>query len=163
MASPTTPARKKDAGIKAAKKVGTANAPFNLPNADVVFRTADNVDFHLHKNILSIASPFFNDMFSLTQPSKAKIQTTLSDEHIPITENSETVDGLMRLLYPIADPPLTDRVLIEQMLEAALKYQLEAATDTLRRAWHPFIPQHTLSIFATACRLHLQDEAKMAA
>ncbi|KAI0698273.1 hypothetical protein BC835DRAFT_1209557, partial [Cytidiella melzeri] len=141
----------------------TAKAPFDLPSADVVFRTDDNVEFHLHKPILSIASPFFHVMFSLTQPSETKTQTTTSDEHIPITENSETIDGLMRLLYPIPDPPLTDRVLIEQMLEAAIKYQLEAATITLRRAWHSFIPQHTLSIFATACRLHLQDEAKMAA
>ncbi|KAI0698252.1 hypothetical protein BC835DRAFT_1413196 [Cytidiella melzeri] len=141
----------------------TAKAPFNLPSADVVFRTADNVEFHLHKPILSIASPFFNDMFSLTQPSEATTQTTPSHERVPITENSETFDGLLRLLYPVADPPLTDRILVEQMLEAALKYQLKEATDTLRRAWQPFIPQHTLSIFATACRLHLQDEAKMAA
>ncbi|KAI0698251.1 hypothetical protein BC835DRAFT_678073 [Cytidiella melzeri] len=141
----------------------TAGAPFNLPSADVVFQSADNVEFHLHKSTLSIASAFFNDMFFLAQPSQTTTLDIAIEDRIRVTEDSVTFDALLRLLYPVADPPLTDRKLVEQMLEAALKYQLDVAADVLRSAWRLFIPQHTLSIFATACRLQLQDEARMAA
>jgi hypothetical protein len=138
-----------------------AKSPFNLPNADVRFLTADNVLFHLHKNILSIASPFFNDMFSLTQVSDNA--GTSTEEHIPVTESSIIFDALLRLLYPVAKPPLTERVRVEEMLEAALKYQLEEAIMTLRSVWRLFIPKYPLQIFATACRLRLEKEARMAA
>ncbi|KAI0087576.1 hypothetical protein BDY19DRAFT_1058057 [Irpex rosettiformis] len=141
----------------------TATAPFNLSSADVVFLTTDNVEYRLHKNILSIASPFFNDMFTLVQPSQGITRDNATDERIPVTEDSETFDDLMRLLYPVADPPLTDRHRVEQMLEAALKYQLQEATDILRAAWRLFIPLCPLGIFASACRLRLNEEAGMAA
>lgn len=136
-----------------------AAAPFNLASADVKFRTSDNVVFRLSKYILSIASPFFNDMFSLAPPG-----SSLDEEDvIPVTEDSETFDALLRLPYPVADPPMTDRLKVEQMLEAAIKYQLEFAIVTLRNAWHSFIPEHALAVFATACRLRLHNEARLAA
>lgn len=36
-----------------------ASAPFNKPSADVILRTSDGVDFHVHKMLLSLASSFF--------------------------------------------------------------------------------------------------------
>ncbi|KAI0698249.1 hypothetical protein BC835DRAFT_1466668 [Cytidiella melzeri] len=62
-----------------------AGDPFNLPTADVVFRTSDHVDFHVHKLILSIASPFFTGMFSLPQPSST---LSINIEAIPITKTA---------------------------------------------------------------------------
>lgn len=160
----TTPRPQEEESLKDIPvKVTVAGTLFNLPTADVVFLTADDVEFYLHKNILSIASPFFNDMFSLMQPSKGTIQDVEADDRIPITENSNTFDALLRLVYPVTESSLTDRVEVEYMLEAALKYQLEKAVGSLRRAWRLFILQSPLSIFAGACRLRLQEEAAMAA
>lgn len=140
----------------------TASYPFDLPSGDVMFVTADSVEFRLHKSILSIASPFFSDMFSLTQPSTPQASES-SGSRISVTENSEVFDALMRLVYPVAEPPLTDPTRVERVLEAALKYQLEKATSTVRSAFRLLLTQYPLSIFASACRLRLQEEAQMAA
>ena len=73
-----------------AEAADIAAAPFNRPSADVVFLTADNVEYHLHKIVLSLASPFFEDMFTLTQPSAGLFEAVANDERIRIAEDSET-------------------------------------------------------------------------
>lgn len=45
--------------------VQDAASPFDDRNADVIFRSSDDIDFHVHKSILSFASPFFHDLFTL--------------------------------------------------------------------------------------------------
>ncbi len=161
MDAQTTPSSVSNTQSEEAAKAATE--PFNLSSADVVFVTSDDVEYRLHKIILSIASPFFGDMFCLTQPVQSSTDVTAVDEQIPVTEESEIFGGLMRLLYPVADPPLTERLRVEQMLEASLKYQLQEATDVLRTALRDFIPQLPLQVFATACRLRLKEEAQLAA
>ncbi|KAI0255963.1 hypothetical protein BJV78DRAFT_1113987, partial [Lactifluus subvellereus] len=42
--------------------------PFDDADADIILRSSDQVNFHVYKVILSVASPFFKDMFSLPQP-----------------------------------------------------------------------------------------------
>jgi hypothetical protein len=140
-----------------------AGAPFNLPSADVVFQTADNVLFHLHKAILSIASPFFADMFSIAQPPPDEIHLPLDQGPVRITEDSQIFDLLLRMFYPVASPALTDRLRIEQMLEVALKYQIDDTIAVLRDAWRLLIPEYPLQIFASACRLRLHEETQLAA
>ncbi|KAI9064030.1 hypothetical protein FKP32DRAFT_1531144, partial [Trametes sanguinea] len=44
-------------------------SPFDQPSADIVIRSSDSVDFHVHTQILAQASPFFATMLSLPQPS----------------------------------------------------------------------------------------------
>ena len=44
----------------------TVTDPFDDPNADVILRSRDNVDFRTFKLMLSLASEFFKDMFSLS-------------------------------------------------------------------------------------------------
>jgi hypothetical protein len=41
--------------------------PFDRPDADVILRSQDNVDFHTFKILLSLSSPLFNTMFSMPQ------------------------------------------------------------------------------------------------
>ena len=50
-----------------------AQSPFNQPSADITIRTSDHVDFHVHSQILSQASPVFATMFraSATQTTIA--------------------------------------------------------------------------------------------
>lgn len=42
-----------------------ARSPFDDSNADIIFRSSDNTDFRVHTSIMSLASPFFHDMFTL--------------------------------------------------------------------------------------------------
>lgn len=105
----------------------TAKPPFNFPSsasADVLIRTADNVNFYLLKAVLTQASPFFNDMFSIQQPELPIASGAILDNEdpIPVTENSQTFDYLMRLCYPVDYPVIKDLSLVESVLEAAIKY-----------------------------------------
>ncbi|KZT05033.1 uncharacterized protein LAESUDRAFT_656693, partial [Laetiporus sulphureus 93-53] len=83
-----------------------AAAPFNKNSADVILRTADEVDFHLHKAVLMLASSVFEDMFSILQPavSAAELDFETDLPIVPVTETSKTLDALLRLCYPTADP-----------------------------------------------------------
>lgn len=92
-----------------------AEAPFDdKPLADLVIVTSDNVEFYLLKGILMVASPFFRDMFSLVQPAKEHVSVEL--DRVPISENKETFDTLIRLCYPVDDPVITDTPLLEKVL-----------------------------------------------
>lgn len=46
-----------------------ASPPFDDPEADIILRSSDNVDFHVYKFLLSLVSPVFKSMFALPQIS----------------------------------------------------------------------------------------------
>ncbi|OJT03115.1 hypothetical protein TRAPUB_6303 [Trametes pubescens] len=45
-----------------------ASAPFDRDDADLILRSSDNIDFHVHRIILTLASPVFAGMFTTPQP-----------------------------------------------------------------------------------------------
>lgn len=140
----------------------TASGPFSGdPIADIVICTSDNVEFHLVKAILIVASPFFRDMFSLVQPAEENFTAEL--ERIPISETKNIFEPLMRLCYPIDDPLIDSIVLLESVLEAAMKYQMQEATKILKISLCSFVKEKPLLVYAAACRLNLEAEARLAA
>ena len=140
-----------------------AAAPFNRPTADITFSTCDGVVYLLHKSILSIASPFFEDMFSLTQPPDGTDTASPDLETITITEDSQTFDTLLRHLYPVDRPRFLTLASLIPVLEAAIKYQISSTVSVLRETIIRFLETDTLDVYATACRLDLEDEARLAA
>lgn len=140
-----------------------AQPPFDNPIADIILRSADNVDFRLFKAVLLLVSPFFSDMFSLTPPDATSHTCHLSSEAIPVSEKSDTIDPLMRLCYPIDDPVFSDLSLLESVLEATIKYQMAEAEKLCRATIRGFIETHALDVYAISCRLRLEDEARLAA
>lgn len=152
-----------------------ATAPFDKRfNADVIFLTSDNVYFYLHKTILSMASTFFETMFSLVQtpasslPDRGTPPLPPEDLNLPVVEVSEdslTLDHLLRYCYPARDPVTTDLALLDRVLGAATKYALEAvpafelASLNLRR----FVEDQPLQAFVVAYRHSCEDEALLAA
>ncbi|KAF9811479.1 hypothetical protein IEO21_06595 [Rhodonia placenta] len=136
----------------------TAEGPFNEPDADVVLRTSDMVDFYVHVVILRIASPFFKDMFSLPQPRSGGLD---APEIIPVAEDSKTLDCLLRMSYPIEEPLLTDLGLVGSVLEAAMKYQMDTSVKKLRRMLSAF--SNPLRVYTIACTCRLEKEAQLAA
>ena len=112
--------------------VKIADAPFDKANADIIIRTADDVDFHVHRIILILASPFFEDMFSLPQgPSTSTLELPVID----VSEPSHTWDALLRICYPCTDPVLEDLGDITTLLEAAAKYQVAHVETTAKLAF----------------------------
>ncbi|KAI6101550.1 hypothetical protein EV401DRAFT_792944 [Pisolithus croceorrhizus] len=47
-----------------------APSPFDHVKADVILRSSDDIDFRVFKSFLSLASPFFETLFDLPQPSE---------------------------------------------------------------------------------------------
>ncbi|KAF8263766.1 hypothetical protein EI94DRAFT_1806748 [Lactarius quietus] len=71
----------------------------DIPDADLILRSSDQVTFRVHKSLLAMSSPFFKQLLSLPQP--------LDSEHgiqaVEFPENADLLNSLVSLLYPI--PP----------------------------------------------------------
>jgi hypothetical protein len=73
--------------------------PFDIPDANLIVRSSDLVDFRVHKPVLAMASPFFNDLLSLPQPSDSEIVDGLPV--VQLSESSELLNSLISILYPV--------------------------------------------------------------
>ncbi|KZT07317.1 uncharacterized protein LAESUDRAFT_812302 [Laetiporus sulphureus 93-53] len=134
-----------------------AGFPFNRTDADVVLRSSDGVDFHVHRAILTVASPFFETMFRLPQPASSP------PEAIDVTENNKTLDVLLRICYPVPDPYISSFELACSTLEAALKYDMNAGVDYVKNRVLPmFIKKMPLRVFAIACKHSFETLARQA-
>ena len=80
-------------------EVSTAPAPFNKPNADMVLRSSDNVDFRLPKQILALTSDFFELMFSVPQAAQLRPAASETDRAtgLPLVCVEEDADVLHNL------------------------------------------------------------------
>ncbi|KAM5536665.1 hypothetical protein V8D89_009760, partial [Ganoderma adspersum] len=125
-----------------------APAPFNQPSADITLRTPDLVDFHVHSQILSQASPIFADMLSLPQPSSPSATRPLVD----VSEDSKTLENLMRLCYPIAKPKVAELADLASLLEAAAKYEMVGPPALVNPDLLDFAAQDPFKVWAIACR-----------
>jgi len=135
--------------------------PFVSPTADVILRSADGVEFKVCKHILSEASPFFKDMFSLPQPaSEADTEAPVID----VSEDAFTLERLLMLIYPGQDPVIDSLDELSATLVAATKYEAVRATETLRRLLvsPPFVEKYPTRVYAIACRHDLEEEAAIA-
>ena len=73
--------------------------PFDVPDANLIVRSSDFVDFRVHKPVLAMASPFFKDLLSLPQPSDSESVEGLPVVQLP--EGSELLNSLVSMLYPV--------------------------------------------------------------
>ncbi|KZP24479.1 hypothetical protein FIBSPDRAFT_857171, partial [Athelia psychrophila] len=94
--------------------VTDAAAPFDDPKADVILRSADNVDFRCYKVLLALASTFFDGMFTLPQPNSNGSGTAgdaMKDglHVVPVAESAAALAPTLRLCHPssIRNPPVS--------------------------------------------------------
>lgn len=132
--------------------------------ADVVLRTSDNVDFGAHKLLLSLASPVFDSMFSLPQPSE------ISKEPgglpiVSLSEDSHTLKSLLSFCYPSEDPILESLAEVGALLEVTRKYEMEGVMKRARKLLvaPDFLQKQPLRTFAIAHQCRLEEEIKLSA
>ena len=148
-----------------------AATPFDHLLADVILRSSDNVDFRVFKLFLSLASPVFETMFGLPQPSEGANPDEGTDDGlpvVPVSEDSETLDALLRFCYPSTlaeDPSLENFIFAAKVLEAAKKYSLDAIERIVSKAlFTPNILEvDSFPCFAVARRADLREQCALAA
>lgn len=102
----------------------------SLPDANLVVRSSDLVNFRVHKSILALVSPFFRDLLSLPQPSDSE-----SIDGLPVvqlSEDTEQLNGLLSMLYPVRRviPGSYEKVL--DLLAACQKYDMAQVQSFIR-------------------------------
>ncbi|KAG9313116.1 hypothetical protein JVU11DRAFT_6566 [Chiua virens] len=148
-----------------------APAPFNRANADVILRTSDHVDYRFYKLLLSLASPFFANMFGLPQPGPldgAADQTKYGLPIIPVTEKSLVLQKLLSFCSPVYDTPLPvleNLDVVMSVLDAADKYDMKCVGKViLKMITAPeFLEHEPMRVFAIACRYRAEAETNIAA
>ena len=106
--------------------------PFDDTDADLL-RSSDQVDFMVYKVILSKASPFFKNMFSLPQPQPATGTPQESRPIIDLAEDSRALAALLSIIYPpssVTTGSLSLNDLIST-LEMARKYDMATVSSRL--------------------------------
>ncbi|TDL26732.1 hypothetical protein BD410DRAFT_532423 [Rickenella mellea] len=142
------------------------------PRADLILETADGDRFFVVKAILIQASPVFETMLSLPQPTVSEDPNEQEfDGDLPVvkvTEKSSALDTLLRISYPIRSPQLNsvDLTEIGDVLQAALKYDVDGAVFEIRNALNaPRFrdPINALAVFVMAYRNGWKEDAQRAA
>lgn len=144
----------------------TASEPFDKPStADIIFRTSDGVHFYAHKIILSLASTFFEGMFSISQPSPAgKVQETLNGVPVvDVPEDEATLDCMLRYCYPVHDPAVDNFELLDRVLGAVIKYALIEAIELATTTVYDLSYRDPRKAYAISYRHKLQRVALKAA
>ncbi len=121
--------------------------PFDIPDANLIVRSSDGVDFRVHKPVLAVSSPFFKDLLSLPQPSDGESVDGLPMVQFP--EDSELLDSLLSMTYPLRQviPKSYDQVLympghvivrsnvyykVLYLLAACQKYEMASVQSIIR-------------------------------
>ncbi|KAL6300864.1 hypothetical protein BKA93DRAFT_500708 [Sparassis latifolia] len=156
-------------------QVTDAPPPFDKPTADIILRSSDRVDFRVKKAILSETSWFFDTMFTLPQPSLIAgemkrirangLETELKDglAVVHITEDSRTIDCLLRICYPLRNPVITDLSELRRLLTSATKYAMDEAVEILRERLYNLAQEIPLQVYAVAIQFNFEKEAREAA
>ena len=129
--------------------------PFDRRDADLIIRSCDQVDFHVHKAILGIASVAFEDMF--TAPGQEQNESVVN-----LAEDSKTLHHLLTAIYPVdfSIPETFEEYL--PLLAACQKYQIDSTAGYIRsllkeRRPPLFTPSSSFRAYGIASRYHLKE------
>lgn len=89
---------------------------------DLVLRSLDGVEFHVHSVILSLASPVLADMF----------QIGTQNDIVPVAETAVVLALVLSFIYPRSPRLVSSFEMLRLGMHAADKYQLEDMKNRLR-------------------------------
>ena len=102
----------------------------NLHNANVILQSSDKVNYRVHKLVLALCSPFFEDMLSLPQPPDDEIVDGLPV--VQLSEDSGVLNCLVSLLYPILPVIPGSYKQVFTLLTACQKYDMVSLQSFIR-------------------------------
>jgi BTB/POZ domain len=102
----------------------------DVPDADLILRSADLVNFRVHKSLLSLASPFFKDMLSLPQPPDGEVVDGLPV--VRLSEDAELLKYLIPMLYPVSPVLPGSEGEVLSLLATCQKYDMVSVQSLIR-------------------------------
>jgi hypothetical protein len=145
-----------------------APAPFDDPDGDLILRTADGVDFHVHQTVLQLSSSFFATMFSLPQaPSQVdgdKFQP--ADNVVCVSDDSKVLYRLLSWADPRGALELRDLQDAAEVLACAEKYGMLMVKRRMMEfgyAGRESLKENPITLFALARRFGHPEMADFAA
>ena len=140
--------------------------PFTTEDGDVVLRVGPDDTFRVHKLVLSLASPVFKDLFQNARPDQPDGGPGGFIPVIPIADSPESVDLLLRFIYPgVVPPTITDPTVLSALLTVADKYGVQVISPIAkaRLADEEILKKDPFGAYIVARRWGFMDEAKSAA
>lgn len=133
---------------------------FCSTEADLLLYSSDGVEFRVFSRILIEASPIFRDMTSLPK----SLETPSPVPRADLEEDQETLELLLRFLYPMPDPAVSTFDILKRLMKAADKYIIEGVMHSLKRILvsPTFMEREPLRAYAVACMYGHEAEAKIA-
>jgi hypothetical protein len=130
---------------------------FASNDADFVLRASDGMQYRIHTFTLRTASAFFRTMLTLPQPSNVT-------DFLTLDEPSKVVGPLLMMISGMEMPQWGSYDEIENVLEAAHKYDVPGPVATIRYILaSPRFLSEPVRLYAIATRYDWHDEAILAA
>jgi hypothetical protein len=140
---------------------------FTANDADIILRTPEQKLFRVHKSILSIASSVFRDMLTVSQsPSQSTVAGAEGDlPVVDVQDSTQDLETLLRMIYPVAFPPITDLNALSNAFVILDKYHTEGLQERLKPLLisPTFLTTDPMRVYAIACRWGFKSEAEIAA
>ena len=144
-------------------------------DADVVLSSRDGVLFCVPSMTLKMTSAWFRTMFTLPQgpppassrlPNRNQRDTTTvptDPEIIGLSEDSSTLEALLRMICGLEIPTLDSWDAVEPVLYAAEKYDMPGPASIMRALLRsPSFTDTPLRLYAAACHFGWAEDARAA-
>jgi hypothetical protein len=129
-----------------------AGPPFHDPSADLILRSTDGVDFRVSKNILSSASQ------ALATKANSSIQGVVN-----FAQDSETLDFILRHLYPVPLPTPVTLSQVSLLAEFAKFFNVMALESLIVRYLTDALDDDPIGVYSIAITYGHKDTAEKAA
>ena len=138
----------------------------NVPDASIIVRSSDQVNFRVHKSLLAMSSPFFEDMLSLPQPPDDEAVDGLPV--VQLSEDAGVLNCLISLFFPISPVIPGSYEKVYALLAACQKYDMVSIQSyirsEIRRGTYPApVAAEAFTAYAIASSMGLVLEADIAA
>ncbi|CAE7071260.1 unnamed protein product [Rhizoctonia solani] len=122
---------------------------------EFIIHSKDNVEFHVHATVLSVASPIFKDLMSVGSGERV----------VELTEDAQTIRLMLTYLYHQATPQISTFDLAVKGFEIARKYEIDAMTEWLKTLFRLetsslYIRHHPLEVYDVASLYGFKDIAE---
>lgn len=140
-----------------------APSPFDAPDADIILRSSDNVDFRVHRSLLAHWSPHWASVLHSHRPDGSSwLGSSKGVPIVGVDEDAATTSLLLRYIYPGHNGALDVRSAFN-LLPAARKYTIVPAIRDAKKVVAEFADEYPLRAYAVAEWLHMDAELRTAA